>query len=40
MLAALTLLTGFSIGIEMLPVLALLMTGRSLTPIGGMQPGL
>ncbi|HSO98896.1 MAG TPA: hypothetical protein VLP43_08080 [Solirubrobacteraceae bacterium] len=39
-LAALTLLTGFSIGEEMLPVLALLVIGRRLTPTGSAQPGL
>jgi hypothetical protein len=35
LLAALTLLTGFSIGSEMLPALLLLVIARSLTPTGG-----
>ena len=38
-LAALTLLTGFSTGGEMLPVLAPLVIGRRLTPIGSARPG-
>jgi hypothetical protein len=37
-LAALTLLTGFSIGVEMFPALALLMAGWALTPAGASQP--
>ena len=39
-LFVLTLLTGFSIGAEMLPVLALLVIGRALTPAGTPQQGL
>jgi hypothetical protein len=35
LLAALTLVTGLSIGGEILPVLVLLLIARSLTPIGG-----
>ena len=34
LLTALTVLTGFSIGIEMLPALGLLIVGRALTPAG------
>ena len=37
-LALLTLLTGFSIGGEILPVLVLLVVARSLTPSAGLQP--